>query len=136
MTASEAPADPNYSTMVEPPQEASDDVAKLRTEAAGYRRKLRAAEGERDRLREQLDARDRSDAERLAGQTLAAGADLWVGGVELEALREDDGSLSPELVEQAVAGVLADRPHWRKPRAVSCDGGARTTPPVSGPSFR
>jgi hypothetical protein len=115
-------------------ENASDDVAALRRESAGYRRKLRAAEAERDRLREALDVRDRADAERLAGQTMSDGRDQWMCGVELAALRDEDGQLSPDLVEAAVAGVLAERPHWRKARAVSFDGGARTTP-ESPPSF-
>ena len=111
--------------------EGTDDVAALRREAAGYRRQLRAAETERDRLRGMLDVRDRGDAEKIAGQAMAAGADLWVGGVELDALRGDDGALSPELVEQAVERVLAERPHWRKsPAAVSFDGGARMPAPA------
>ena len=107
----------------------SGDVAAVRREAANYRRQLRAAERERDALREQVDRRDRADAERLAGQTLASGADLWVGGVDLAQLRDEDtGALDPERVNQAVDRVLSERPHWRRSPRVSLDGGARRTP--------
>ena len=109
-----------------------DDAAALRREA-NWRRQLRGAEAERDGLREQLDERDRADAERLAGQRLADGADLWVGGIELAQLRGEDGALSGELVERAVGSVLEQRPHWRRPSG-GFDGGARTTPQTA-PSF-
>jgi hypothetical protein len=113
----------------------SDDLAAVRREAANYRRQLRSVERERERdaLREQVDRRDRGDAERLAGQTMASGADLWTGGIELASLRDEDGALSPERVEQAVSDVLAQRPHWRKVPRVSMDGGARRTPETMSP---
>ena len=132
VTPSDESGDPNPS-----PERTDDERAEaaLRHEAAGYRRQLRTAEAERNRLREQLHARDRADAERLAGQTMANGADLFAAGVELGALRDEDGALSPELVEQAVAGVLEQRPHWRRARTVSFDGGARMPAPEPGPSF-
>jgi hypothetical protein len=116
------------------PDTPTDDVAALRREASSYRRQLRTAEAERDGLRAQLDHRDRADAERLAATSMAAGGDLWVGGVELAALRDDAGALSPELVERAVEGVLAERPHWRKTTG-GFDGGARASAPAPGPSF-
>jgi hypothetical protein len=134
-TPSDAPADPEPANEQDDATEAvSDDVAALRREAAGYRRQLRAAEAERDRLREHLDVRDRADVERLAGQTMASASDLWVAGVELAALRDEEGTLSPPLVEEAVERVLADRPHWRKAApAPSFDGGARVTPESASP---
>jgi hypothetical protein len=141
MPAPETPADqapePNPSPALESAENAPDtnDVAAIRRQAASYRRQLRGAETERDGLREQLDTRDRADVERLAGATMADGRDLWVAGVELAALRDDDGTLSVELVEQAVADVLEQRPHWRKARTPSFDGGARTPVPALGPSF-
>jgi hypothetical protein len=113
-----------------PPESESDDIAAVRREAATYRRRLRDAEAERDALREQVDRRDRVDAERLAGQTMELGADLWRGDVQLADLRDEDGALSSDLVDEAVAGVLAARPHWRR-RGPGFDGGARTTPEVA-----
>jgi hypothetical protein len=134
---SDAPADPNLETAPDDAHEGQEpDVAALRSEAAGYRRRLRAAEAERDKLREQLDARDRADVERMAGETMASADDLWTaGGVTLEALRDpESGELSPQLVEEAVAGVLEQRPHWRKVAPATFDGGARRTPEPE-PSF-
>jgi hypothetical protein len=81
-----------------------------------------------------MDVRDRQDAERLAGQTMESASDLWVAGVDLAALRGEEGELSPALVEEAVAGVLEARPHWRKARTPSFDGGARMSP-TPAPSF-
>jgi hypothetical protein len=109
------------------PEPEGDDIAAVRREAATYRRRLRDAEAERDALRDQVDRRDRADAERLAGQTMESPADLWTGGVQLADLRDEDGALSSERVDEAVAGVLATRPHWRK-RGPGFDGGARQSP--------
>jgi hypothetical protein len=95
--------------------EATDDLAALRREAAGYRRRLREAESERDALREQVDARDRADAERLASKAMASGADLWVAGVELASLRDEDGALDPQRVESAAAEVIKSHPHRKAP---------------------
>src|SRR4051794_18971268 len=92
--------EPTPSLEPEGAENAPDDVAALRREAASYRRQLRGAEAERDGLRERLDARDRSDVERLAGATMADGRDLFVAGVQLAALRDpESGTLSPDLVE-------------------------------------
>jgi len=112
-------------------------VAALRREAASCHRRLRAVEAERDALVAQVDARDRADVERLAGAKLADPSDLWqAGGVELTALRGDDGALEPERVEAAVDAVIAARPHWAKLAPTpSFDGGARATPAPAGPSF-
>ena len=126
---------PSPETEPETTEPESDDLAAVRREAAGYRRKLRDAEAERDALREQVDRRDRADAERLAAATMESGADMWTLGVELTQLRDEEGTLSPELVEAAVGQVLAERPHWRR-RGATMDGGARTTAPLDDkPSF-
>jgi hypothetical protein len=101
-----------------------------------FLRQLRTVEAERDTLRAQLDARDRADAERLAGESMAAGGDLWVAGVELSGLRDDAGALSANLVNEAVERVLSERPHWRRPRSGTFDGGARErSAPEPAPSF-
>jgi hypothetical protein len=133
--------EPTSSPALEGAENAPDtDAVGLRREAASYRRQLRGAETERDRLREQLDTRDRADVERLAGATMADGRDLWAGGVELAALRDpESGALSPELVTEAVGELLEQRPHWRKARAVSFDGGARRSvepAPSFGQAFK
>lgn len=82
-------------------------------DAAKYRKRAQAAEAERDQLAERLTKMQRAEAERLAGQTLGKGADLWAGGVELGSLLDESGDLSTDLLEQAVTEVIAAHPHWR-----------------------
>ena len=107
------------------PDEQQDDHLEPRK----YRNRAQAAEAardeiaaERDRLAERLTAMQRSEAERLAGQRLGKGVDLWAGGVELGSLLDDSGALSAERVNQAVAmclrnthtgGCMPRRPHPR-----------------------
>ncbi|MBL3753108.1 hypothetical protein IPW42_26250, partial [Mycobacteroides abscessus subsp. massiliense] len=55
--------------------------------------------------------------ERLAGQRLCKGVDLWAGGIELDALLDETGELSVDLLDQAVTDVLAQHPHWRSQAA-------------------
>lgn len=97
------------------PDPAARDVAK-------YRKRAQAAEKERDQLAERLTAMQRAEAERLAANHLGDGGDLWSAGTELDALL-DDGTLSADLVDQAVQQVLEKHPHWRKP--------AKPAPPAS-----
>lgn len=109
-----------------------DALAKVRREAAGYRVKLREAEGERDRLAGVVESMQRQEAERLVadaptpGAGLAEGADLWRGGVELSELLDDDGNLDQEKLLAARDRVAAEHPHWRRP-VDSFDGGVRAT---------
>lgn len=84
-------------------------------EAAKYRRKLRDAEAERDTLRTRLETLQRTEAERLAGEHLADGSDLWRDGAELAGMLDDDGNVSAEKVTAAATQLSTDRPHWRKP---------------------
>ncbi len=110
------------------PQEGSNDdaLASARKEAAQYRRRLRAAEAERDQARTDLEAMQRAEVERAAGERLAQGSDLWDAGVQLEELVSEDGSLDAEKVTAAVAAVLEARPHWATRRVRGdIDQGAR-----------
>ena len=84
-------------------------------EAAKYRKRLREAEGERDRLSAQLDAVRRREAERLAGEGgLADAADLWRDGLNLDFLLGEDGTVDPEKVAAAGQDLLSRHPHWKK----------------------
>lgn len=127
--AHHAPEAPN--TAEDAPGAEDGPLSAARKEAAGYRRRLRDAEAERDQLRTALDAYRRTEAENLAAQRLASGSDLWAAGVELGALLGDDGALDPAKVETAVAATLAQRPHWRRPIGAG-DGGARTSSAAGG----
>lgn len=114
----------------------TEDPAKLRKEAAGYRRRLRETEAERDKLRARVEDADRAEVERAVtgDRGLTDPADFWLA-VQLDDLRDEDGALDKAKIEAARDRVLADRPHWRKP-APNFDGGAReSAPDPSGPSF-
>lgn len=129
----------------EKPDDASEDdgQADENREAAKYRRRAKDAEAERDRLTQRLTVLQRAEAERLAGQRLGTGVDLWAGGVELAALVDEDGNLSTELVDQAVTDVIAQHPHWRTQAAppastVTANGkiGGGPTEPTFTDAFR
>jgi hypothetical protein len=110
----------------------NDPLAKVRREAASYRVKLREAEGDRDRLAGVVEGMQRQEAERFAASgpvALASGSDLWTGGVSVEELRAEDGSLDPAKLSAARDRVLAERPHWGS-RADDYDGGARQSAPA------
>lgn len=105
-------------------------------EAARYRRRLRETEGERDRLGAALEQYQRLEVERIASSgpdALAEGGDLWQGGADLAELVDEDGQVDPEKVRTAVAGVLSQRPHWRRP-SPDLGQGVRV-PASSGPDF-
>lgn len=105
-----------------------EDRRSANADAAKYRKRAQAAETERDSLAERLTRMQRAEAERLAGQRLGKGTDLWAGGIELAALLDETtGELSPVLLDQAVTTVLAQHPHWRSHAAppastVTADG--------------
>lgn len=92
----------------------SDDNEGAGREAAKYRRRLREAEADRDRLAERVAGFQRAEVERLASSALAAPGDLWMAGAELGALVDDDGNVDAGKVTALVEGVVAERPHWRR----------------------
>ncbi len=116
-----------------------DPVAAARREAASYRRRLRDAEGERDRLAEQVAGYQRREAEQLVERgrgfrRMSSGSDLWTGGVSLTDVLAEDGRVDQDKALAAMERVLQERPHWAKP--VGDIGlGARTDSGSSGPSF-
>jgi hypothetical protein len=85
-------------------------------EAAKYRRQLRDAEAQRDDLSDRLATLQRREAERLAAEHLADGADMWRGGLDLAALLDGDGNLDPNKVADAAHATRKAHPHWAAPR--------------------
>lgn len=80
-------------------------------EAARYRRRLRAAEADREALRGRLELMQRSAAEHVAGDVLADPTDLWLFGQgELGELLDEHGELDPVRVRAAAAAIVATRP--------------------------
>jgi hypothetical protein len=113
------------------------------SEAARYRRRLREAEAnaatitaERDALRERLTARLQADAESLAKLAgLHDGRDLWHSDdATLDDLLDNKGQVDPSKVAETVAGIVAARPHWRRP-VTNYDGGARVGPGTGTPTW-
>jgi hypothetical protein len=103
-----------------PPGMKYDATGKLLIEAephsreAKYRTQLRAAEAERDQLKERLERRDKADVERMIQSKLIDPADLWAAGVTLaDVCDPDTGEISPQLVDEAVTRVVKQHPHWR-----------------------
>lgn len=101
--AAEIAADPKG------PAGEGDDVGDTgaNREAAKYRRQLRAAESERDGLRLQVEALQRAEIERLAAeQGLARPSAIWASQVTLRDLVADDGTVSPDRVQEAVGKAV------------------------------
>lgn len=96
-------------------EQASDPrLSKARQEAKGLRSRLRDAELEVGLSRATLGAMREDAAARLAAGRggLADGGDLFKAGVSVDDLLTEDGTVDATLVAEAVAGVLAERPHW------------------------
>lgn len=94
-------------------EEPAGPLAKVRREAAGLRGRLRDTEAERDALAERVAHLQRAEVARLASGTLAEGGDIWIAGVELAEVLNEDGNVDPDLVAAAAERVVAERPHWR-----------------------
>lgn len=110
------------------------------SEAARYRKQLRAAEAERDTARETLNRLQTAEAERLAATTdqgprLHAGDELWQQGATIADVLGDDGSVNAEAVRALIETVTTDRPHLRadlgpqRPRADHGQGKGNTGKP-------
>lgn len=104
----EAPAETEGTTEApegtEGEEETTEDDSPGR-EAARYRRKLRAAEKERDQLSETVATLRRAEVERIAASQIATPSALWAAGVELETLLGEDGTPDPDKVRVATAEV-------------------------------
>ena len=111
------------------------DTAALRREAAGYRRKLREAEGTNERLAERVAEMQKANIEaQVSGPgKLADPADLWLT-VKLDDLLAEDGAIDPEKVKAKLDQVLAEHPAWKDKTHPGLGGGARGTQPTA-PSF-
>ncbi len=107
-----------------------DEVRQLRAEAKRHRLTKVVAEQERDQLRGRVDAQDRREVERIAGDQLANPSDLWLT-TQLSDLRDEDGELDSEKIGERVEQVLAERPHWRATAPPDFSSGVRR--PVQQP---
>jgi hypothetical protein len=113
--------------------DADPRLSKIRAEAKGLRGRLRDAEVDNGLHRATLAAMQETDAARLAAGrgALADGTDLFRAGVHVADLLAEDGTVDPAKVADAVAGVIAERPHWGWQGTPAPAGRARST----GPTF-
>jgi hypothetical protein len=106
-----APAEGTAETGGETTGERDEGGRYLSREAAGYRRRLRETETERDQLRAQLDRHQTVEVERLAGNAgLQVPSDVWQFGASLDTLRGEDGGIDHEAVSGLVGEIVKDRP--------------------------
>lgn len=106
-------------------------------EAAKWRRKTRAAEAERDALRERVDGHDRAEVESRAREELHDPADLF-SVTSLEELRGDDGVLDAGKLDTVLETIKREKPHWMKTnpnQPLDLHQGARQDADPAGPSF-
>src|SRR5690625_4993930 len=73
--------------------QSEDKSTSANREAAGYRRRLRDVEAERDELAASLNALRKAEIERLAGEHLRVGSAIWASGADLESLLTEDGGI-------------------------------------------
>jgi hypothetical protein len=57
----------------------------------------------------------RAEIERIAAGKLAEPSDLWLDGLTMDAVLNDQGDVDPARVDQAISALLEKRPHWRAP---------------------
>lgn len=112
MTTADPTDTPPTGDSADPPASVPDTEPRDDREAARYRRRLRDTEAERDTLRTRIVSMQRVEAERIAGQHLADGADLWLRGTQLGDLLNDDGNVCAEKIAAAAQDIGAASPHW------------------------
>lgn len=118
-----APAPDAVDTVTEQPEpdnteQAPDGNNHPGREAAKYRTQLREVEGERDGLQAKVTALQRNAALSIASNRLHVADDLFnVGGIDVEQLTNDDGTIDPDKVQAAVDELIASRPGLGKTAA-------------------
>lgn len=120
------------------PEVQNEAAHKAAQKAAKYRTELRTAQAERDALSERLNTLQRREVERLAGEKMAEGGDIWLSGTELTDMLDEDGNVDVERVSEAVSGIVASKPHWgakavpKQLRTGSLKSGTAIAPPTTG----
>lgn len=96
------------------PTEGTEATPAARREAAKWRRRTRDAEAQIETLTGRLAVVQRAQAEQIAAEHLADGADMWKDGATIEELLDDEGNLDAEKVAELAAATAAQHPHWSK----------------------
>jgi hypothetical protein len=101
---------------------------------ATYRVRAREAEAFASALTERVTRMQRAEVERQAAVRLHDPADLWVSGVELVELLDEDGEVDQQRVTEAVAALADSKPYMVKPsrRSSTGFGQGRRTPVDNG----
>ena len=103
----------------------TDELARVRHEAAQRRVQLREAEQALAALRGQVVELQRDRIESMVSDRLRDPADLWkADGIDLASLLDDDGGVDVEKVDRAVRSAIEAKPHWA--RQVDFGAGVRT----------
>jgi hypothetical protein len=118
-----------------PEGEPTDELARVRREAAQRRVQLREAEAERDQLRGVVAGLQRGQVESMVVDRLFDPADLWrADDVSLEGLLDDEGGVDRAKVDAAVSKAIEAKPHWARP-APDFGAGVRGQAANGPPSF-
>jgi hypothetical protein len=107
---------------------AVDDTAarKARREAANLRQRLKDAEARIEAMSAQLAAYDKAEALRvLVDVGFVNPEDAFLAGLNVDELRREDGGLDTDSVRAKAQQILDERPHWKKPKPLDFDQGAR-----------
>ena len=111
--------------MTEPTDNATEDTAvpqpdtaEASSPAETEQPKSREAK-QRIELREtkaRLERMQRGEIERIAVGKMADPADLWVGGLTVDAVLDDRGDVDKGKVASAIDALIEAHPHWSAPR--------------------
>jgi hypothetical protein len=67
--------------------------------------------------RARLERMQRAEIERMATGKLADPSDVWLDGLTVDAVLNDQGDVDPVRVDQAIKELIEKRPHWRVQRS-------------------
>ncbi|BBZ60142.1 hypothetical protein [Mycolicibacterium monacense] len=123
-----ANASPEQTAEPEPDDDQDDNPNRRE---ARYRLQLREVQAERDQLRGTVEALQRAEVERIAGQQLQKPQAIWAADVKLAGLLDEDGRVDPAKVTEAAdvaSQALGLAPVRRAPRPDRSQGRDRTAP--------
>lgn len=110
------------------PETTAEEGRKGNPEAAKWRTKFRDAETQIEALTQRVAYLQRAEASRLAtGAGLLIDGDDVFRGRTLADLLDEDGNVSLDLVQEAVASIREIKPHLGKPYLDKVDGIGATT---------
>lgn len=86
----------------------------LRSENKTLRGRAKDAEAERDTLRGRVEAMQRSEITRVAGDFLTDPDDIFHSGASIADFLDDDGNVDPAMVMNSSTDLIGEHPHWAK----------------------